>query len=159
MKRQKLDPARQAYVEARAKGVSRQQSAILAGLNPDPNNAQRMEETPKVAAELARLRAEAAKNTDMTKEKVIAGILEAIDLAKVMADPQGMIAGYRELAKILGYNAPEVRKVEKRINKTDLLNALDQLDDTELLRLRNGRVVEGQITEKKLESLPDLSKE
>lgn len=144
------------FAELRAKGIDRQQSAVMAGFSNSEHMGRQVEESPDVQQELARLRAETAKNVKITKEDVAAGLKTAADLAQTMADPTGMVAAWRELGKLLGYYAPEVKKLEKRINKQDLLAAMDQLSDEELLQLRGGRVVEGKVEHKSVESLPLL---
>jgi hypothetical protein len=144
MAKDKASEKQQAYAENRAKGLSRVQSSIMAGFDGDPNNAQRTEETPVVAQELARLRAETAENCGITKESVAAGLKDAADMARTMADPGGMVMAWRELGKLLGFYAPEVKKIEKGINKKDLRAALEDLSDEELLQLSHGRVIEGK---------------
>ena len=47
----------------------------------------------------------------VTKEEVINGILSAIDMAREQQNPAAMIQGCVQLAKLLGYYEPEVRRV------------------------------------------------
>jgi phage terminase small subunit len=156
----KLTDQERKYAKNRARGVGRSQSAVLAGYSGDPHNAAKVEERPDVAEEIARLKAETAQNTKISKEAVAEGLKDAADMAKLMADPQGMVAAWRELGKLLGFYAPEVKKIEKGINKGELRKALEDLKDEDLMQLANGRVVEGEF--KRVEepkALPDLSKD
>jgi phage terminase small subunit len=41
---------------------------------------------------------------DITREDVIAGLKDAVEQAVILADPTAQIAGWREIAKILGYD-------------------------------------------------------
>jgi hypothetical protein len=142
------------YVEARAKGLSREQSAITAGYTAaeDPNTS-RIEAAPTVQAELARIRAETAKNTGVSKEDVVQMLMDAAQMARVMADPTGLVGAARELGKMLGFYAPEVKKTLHGVDKDSLRKALNEMGDEELMRLANATTVEGVITEKKIEDV------
>lgn len=154
-----LDDRAKKYAQHRARGVGRAQSSLLAGYDGDANNAAKLEERPDVAALIQELQLETVENTKITKELVAAGFLQAANLAKKQADSMGMIAAWRELGKMLGHYSPEVRKIEKGINKDELKKALGEMSDEELLKLSRGRVVDGTVTEKRVEALPDLSKD
>lgn len=134
-----------AYVENVAKGLSRDQSAILAGFSPSSETTM-IEKSPTIHAELARIRAETAANTGVTKEDVVEMLLSAANMAKMMADPQGLVAAARELGKMLGYYAPEVRKTLAGIDKDSLKAALNEMSDEELMRVANARTIDGQAT-------------
>lgn len=139
------DPRRAKYLEARSKGLSRVMAAKQAGYAE--SNAGHIEESPSVMEELAVIRADAAANANVTRDDVVNGLKDAADLAKLLSDPTGMVAAWRELGKVLGFYAPEVKKIEKGISKSDLLKAMDQLSDEELLKLTHGRVVvDGEFT-------------
>jgi hypothetical protein len=129
------------FVEARARGLSRREAAAEAGASKDGSG---LDKLPSVQEELARIRLQMAANSGVTKEVIIQGLVDAANMAQVMADPQGMVAAWRELGKMLGHYAPEVKKVEQGINKRDLLAALDQLSDEELLRISGGKVINGE---------------
>ncbi len=153
-----LDDRSRKYAQNRARGVGRAQSALLAGYSGDKDNAARLEERPEVAEMIAELQKETAENEKITKEMVAAGLKKAADIAQTMADPSAMVAAWRELGKMLGFYAPEVKKVEKGINKADLKAALADMSDEELMLLQNGRVVDGQVTGREVARLPDMSK-
>lgn len=146
MEDEKLSARRRAYTENRAKGLSRTQSAVMAGFGDDRSNAARLDAEPIVADELNKLRAETADNVGVTKEMVAAGLIDAAALAKLLADPTGMVAAWRELGKLLGHYAPEVKRIQKSITKGDLRRALEDLSDEDLLKLSQGRVIEGKYT-------------
>lgn len=147
-----------AYAQNRAKGLSRQQSAVMAGYTAT-DNARKTEEGDLVSEELNRLRAETAANAGVTKEMVAEGLKDAAALAKLLADPTGMVAAWRELGKLLGFYAPEVKRLERGIGKGELKRALEDMSDEDLLKLSRGRVIEGKFTrveEPKPEDLPKL---
>ena len=67
---------------------------------------------PALQAVLAERRGDVANRLQITREGVIQGLLDAVHLAKEQANPAGMVAGLREIGKMLGYYAPEVKRVE-----------------------------------------------
>lgn len=59
---------------------------------------------PHMVAARAKFRDSARGSVDFTRDDVVAGFKEAIDQAKILADPMAQIAGWREIAKIKGYD-------------------------------------------------------
>ena len=104
--------------------------------------AERIEKSETVSQELARVRAETASNVGITKEMVIEMLREAADLAKLQADPTGIVQAAREMGKMLGFYAPEVKKITRDMNKQDLQKLLTELTEDELLRLANAKVID-----------------
>ena len=49
-----------------------------------------------------------------------------------------MLAGYRDISKMMGYNAPEVKKVEVTTSQGRLRSKMQALSDEDLLRLAEG---------------------
>jgi phage terminase small subunit len=147
------DPRRAKYADARVRGNSRRESAIVAGYGT--GGLSELERGKEIQAEIKRIRDELAKNANVSKEDVVAGLLQAADMAQITADVPSMIAAWRELGRLLGHYAPEVKKVEKGLSKGDLLKAMDELTDEELQRIAQGRVIEGEF--KRLPEPTDVS--
>lgn len=155
-----MNERQEAYCQNRMKGISKQRSAVLAGYADVDKAGDQVEESQDVRVRLAELQRETAESAGVTKEMVIQGFLDAAATAKVQADATGMVAAWRETGKLLGYYAPEVKKIEKGISKSDMKKALEELSDDELLKLAKGRVYEGEyrrIPEKEVPALPKLS--
>jgi phage terminase small subunit len=126
-------------------GMTATQAAKAAGyLNPEndgKNLIARVEVQQLIAAEQAAYR----DASGVSRKAVTDGMLEAIDMARTMADPQTMLIGYRELAKMHGYYAPEVRRVQVDVNGTVQVQHLERLSDAELLKLMDAPpVYEGE---------------
>lgn len=155
----KLNERQAKYSKNRARGIGRQQSAVLAGYSDSENAGFQVEESAGVKEEIARLQAETAADAGVTKDDVAEGLKAAATMAQIQGDAQGMVAAWRELGKLLGFYAPEVKKIQKGFNKSELKAALSELGDEELLRISNGRVIDGKFTREATPSLPDLSKE
>lgn len=133
------------YIAKRETGASREQSAIFAGYPAGQEAGKQVESSELVQKELARARAQLAKKTGITREDIVEILLDAIRDAKTMADPQAMIRGASELAKLLGLNAPETKKVLHELGP-GAAQAMKALSDEELHRIARGRVVEGEYT-------------
>lgn len=93
--------------------------------------------------EIARIKADTAANTGVTKENVVEMLKDAAELAKMQADPMGMVSAARELGKMLGFYAPEVKKITKGIDQQDFQKLLESMPEDELLKLANARVIDG----------------
>lgn len=132
------------YAAQRAKGATKQESAIMAGYHVDKDRHVQAEDSQIVKAELARLRAETVKATGISKEDIAQGLLEAALLAKTMADPSAMVRAYSELGKMLGHYAPEKKILEHEMG-SKTLEAMRALPDAQLAQLAKGRVIEGEV--------------
>lgn len=144
------------YVQARAKGLDRDTSAIMAGYSENGGDPQvsRIEKHPDVQQELARIRAETAKNTNITKEDVVQMLMDAAGMAKMLDDPTGLVSAAREIGKMLGFYAPETKKVMHGLDKEQIMAVMEDMSDDELIRLKNGKVING--TAKRLPEAPSL---
>ena len=71
----------------------------------------------------------------MTRKKVMDGLLESIEMAKLMAEPATMVAGWREIGKMCGYYEPTRHKVDVNVQGNIVMQRLDKLSDAELLKL------------------------
>lgn len=142
----KLDPKREQYAQLRAKGLGKQAAAVSAGYADHSGAGAQAEESVEVAERIRELQTEAATNAGVTKEMVAEGLKAAAAIAQTQGDATGMVAAWKELGRMLGYYAPEVKKIQKSINQKDLRKALEDMSDEELLRLSRGRVIDGQFT-------------
>lgn len=99
------------------------------------------------------IREEMAKNAsvvEMTRQKVMDGLLEAIQMARVMSDPHAMIKAWDVMARVCGFMAPEVKRIDISVTAKRLVGKLEQMSDDELLKMAEGdlaRVLEGEFTD------------
>ena len=95
---------------------------------------------PDLQEAVQALQAENAAQWDITRKDVIAGVLEAIGMARAQGEPMAMIAGYRELARMMGFNAPEAHRVEVTTPAaaSAMLAKLAAMSDTDLAALASG---------------------
>jgi phage terminase small subunit len=121
-----------------AQGDSIPNAATRAGYKGNTTIAYRMVKMPNVLKLKARYEAEWQETGKMTREKVMNGMIESIEMAKLMSEPSSMIAGWREIGKICGYYAPVEHKVKVDVSGNILVDKLNSLSDAELLKIING---------------------
>ena len=64
-------------------------------------------------------------------------LLEAVELAKLMAEPATMVSGWREIGKMCGYFTVQ-HKVDVSVSGSVVHQRLNQLSDAELLKIIQG---------------------
>jgi hypothetical protein len=79
-------------------GLSVKRAGTVAGVS----NPQGVLQRANVQAAREKIRAAVRERVQITREDVVNGIKNAIDQAVILADPMAQIAGWREIAKILG---------------------------------------------------------
>lgn len=82
----------------------------------------------------ARQRADATRLA-VDRDRVLAGLLEAVEMAREQLNPAGMVAGLREIAKLQGYYAPVQAQVEWNMDVTAERQRLEALSDADLCGL------------------------
>jgi phage terminase small subunit len=88
---------------------------------------------PKIQAAVAAERASYAIASGVTKKMVVDGLMEAVDMAKIKADPLAMIAGWREVGKMLGFYEPTKVAMSVTVGGQVLLSKMNTMSDAELL--------------------------
>lgn len=123
-------------------------AARMAGYGDCASIASALMKNPKIQRAIAEERREYAIASGMTKQKVIDGFVEAIDLGRIKGDPVAMIAGWREIGKMCGFYEPSKTKVEVSVQGQVLLQRLNSMTDEELLKLAEGdpTVLDGEFT-------------
>jgi hypothetical protein len=81
------------------------------------------------------LRRQAEAAGAITRKRVMDGFVEAIDMARLQADPTGMISGWREIAKMCGYYAPEVKKIDLNVTTKRVIDKLETMSEIELAEI------------------------
>lgn len=126
------------FVEHWAKGDSIPSAALRAGYNDGAAIAYRMVKMPNILALKAQYEAKYEATAEMTREKVMAGLLEAVEMAKLMAEPATMVSGWREVGKMCGYYAPVEHRMKVDVTGNIVVDKLNGMSDAELLKLITG---------------------
>ena len=90
---------------------------------------------PSVLACVAEHEAAAAEAFALTREKVVQGLLDALEMARQQENPAAMTAALRELGKIGGFYAAERTRVEISVDGERLQAQIAAMSDAELLKL------------------------
>lgn len=131
------------FIDAKMLGLS----TYAAGEAANANGASMMA-SKNVVAEIEAARAYITDLTTLKRLDVIQGIMESIDMARMMSDPSVMIKGWTEVAKILGHYAPEVKQINISHNQGKIRAKYEALSDEELLAIAEGvQVIDGEITD------------
>lgn len=138
-----LSEKQRSYVDARVKGMSCIQAAQAAGYSNPEIQGYQIEKSPFVVAALEVEWKKAEKVSEMSKKKVMNGMLSAIDQAKLLADPTAQISGWREIAKMCGYYEPQRVQVEVSVSAKRLFSQFETLSDDELLKLAEQEILDG----------------
>ena len=126
------------FVQYWAQGDSIQSASRRAGYNDGAAIAYRMVKMPNILKLKAEYEAKWEATGAMTRQKVMDGMLEAIEMARMMAEPSSMIAGWREIGKICGYYAPVEHRVKVDVSGNVIVDRLNSLSDAELLKIIQG---------------------
>lgn len=123
-------------------GLPARKAADLAGMSPSLISKPHLQQAREI------LKKEMRGQMQITKEDIVYGMVEAIDRARLLAEPATEIIGWKEVAKILGHDAPT--KVDINISASiDVLRThVRAMDDKDLVRLLGaGDIIDGDFYE------------
>ena len=148
------------FVAQVVKGVAPGTAARIAGYSQPETQGAMIVKSPKVQAAIKYSYAKYAQAAQMTRKRVMDGMLEAIEMAKIQADAAVMVSGWREIGRMCGFYAPEVKKIDISITTKRVIDQLETLSDDDLLKMveENGETIEGEATDV-LESIQSASDE
>lgn len=138
------------FVRYWAQGETILSASIKAGYVDGGTYAYRLAKDPAILKLYEQERKAYEEASNMTRKRVVDGLLEAIDMAKMTSEPSSMIAGWREIAKMCGYYAPVEKKVSIDVNTNPVMERLNRLSDAELLKLMQEdaeNIIEGEFRE------------
>ena len=94
---------------------------------------------PDIQAVLQARQAVTAKELQITRQGVIRGLLDAVEMGRELNNPASMISGLSTIAKILNFYAPEVKRVEFSSDHYITHSHMATMTDAELLALIPGQ--------------------
>ena len=121
-------------------GVSVKRAGELCGISAPYEVLKR----PEVAAAREALQQASRRRVNITKDDVLLGIQDAIQDAKLVEDPMAQIAGWREISKMLGYDAPRKVTVVLEGPVAQQRKMLEQLSDSEIAQLVDDNIIDGE---------------
>lgn len=140
-----IDERRKIVADALLEGHS-QADALRAG-GYHPTNADNVMRQEDVQQYLAEARGELQDITTLKRLDVINIFIEAIDMARTLADPAQMINGAKEVGKMLGFYEPERISIEHSGTVTAMAAKFKQLTDEELYEIasKRAKTIEGEV--------------
>ena len=85
----------------------------------------------------ARHRADAAQFS-LARTDVLRGLLQAVENGKMRGEPAAMVSGWTAIARLMGYNKPEVHRVDVNVDRGDEMRRYRAMSDAELRKLVAG---------------------
>lgn len=140
-----IEEQRKVFADVLMESGSKSKAARAAGYHPsNVDNVMRQEDVQEYLQEA---RSQIEDVSTLRRVDVMNIFLEAIDMARTLADPGQMINGADKVAKMMGYYAPETLKLEVEQNSKALTNKFRQLSDAELYEIAAGRakVIDGEV--------------
>lgn len=123
------------FVKLWAQGESPLSASIKAGYTDGGTYAYRMIYMPNILALYQQEKDAFEAASQMTRKRVIDGLLEGVEMAKMLGEPSSVIAGWREVGKMCGYYEPvQVKHTVTHEGKV-ILDRLEKLSDEELFAL------------------------
>lgn len=137
------------FVEGLLSGMPQTTAARNAGYSVPNVEGTRLMSNPKIINALEFLRRKYEQASNMTRKRVMDGMLEAIEMAKVQGEAGVMVAGWREVGRMCGYYAAEKKEINVNITAKRAVDQLELMSDAELMEMIDGdtEVIEGQFTE------------
>lgn len=123
------------FVKNWASGESIPNAMARAGYNDQPSYGYRMAKMPNILALYNEEKAKYESAAQMTRQKVMDGLLEAAEMAKLLAEPATMVSAWREVGKMCGYYEPKKVSVDLNVSGNIVHQRLNQLSDAELLKI------------------------
>jgi len=143
-----LTPRQRKVAELVGRGESWNQAALQAGYANGASNVTAWREDPRIQSIVSTERAKNESVVNMDRKKVMEGFLEAIDIARLQADPATMIKAWSEVARMCGYYAPETKKIDISISAKRMVDKFETMSDEELLKYADQNVIDVTPSEK-----------
>ena len=140
-----IEGQRKIFADMLSEGKSKSEAARVAGYHP--SNADIVMRQEDVQTYLHEARAQIEDVSTLRRVDVMNIFIEAIDMARTLADPAQMINGADKVAKMMGYYAPETLKLEVEQNSKTLQTKFRALSDAELYEIAAGKakVIDGEV--------------
>lgn len=136
---------RQAFVTTFMETNNASEAARAAGYHP--SSAAKVMRQEDVQQALKEAREELEDISTIKRVDVLNLFMEAIGMARTMADPGNMINGADKIAKMLGYYEPEKLEVNVKMSQEVLSSKIKQLSDADLYELayQQAKEVPGEV--------------
>jgi hypothetical protein len=131
------------FIQFWAQGETISCAAMRAGYSDNATYCYRLVKDPAILAVYHAEKKKYEVSVQMTRTKVMEGLLEGIEMGKMIADPNAVIRGWREVGLMCGYYAPVQKKITIEGNMT--FQKVERMDDATLLKLIKGEISESEL--------------
>ena len=144
-----VNPKRKVMADAILEGATLAEAARAADIHP--THASTAMKNDDIKGYLKQAREEIEEISTLRRCDVLNLFVEAIDMARTLADPANMINGADKVAKMMGYYAPETKRIELTGDTQALSHKLRTMSDQDLLEIVSRRradaavVVDGEV--------------
>lgn len=141
-----LTPQQRVVAESAALGLPRKQIAARASVTP--TTVSKWLKLPSVEHYLQQLQKDTNDMISVTKPAIVNMLMEAISDAKLMSDPGTQIKGLREIGLMLGFYAPEEKRVTYTGDEAVVRARISEMSEKQLLEMAGSasNVIEGDFT-------------
>lgn len=144
-----MEPNIREFCLLMAEGKSSHDAAYLAEFPNPAADAKKLLQRSDVRSAMRYLYQRTMEKSEISREDVIAGFKDAIDIARMQSEAMPMIAGWREIGKMLGMY--EAKKVEVTIqgDAQAVAKQLQGMSDKDLLKqiTDSSNIIEGEFEE------------
>ena len=122
------------FAELVGQGLSPTQAGKRIGVTSE-SGVRKYNNDPFIKNILKRVHNENIRALQMTREKVQAIVMEAVDMGRTLADPLAMIRGAQEINKMCGYYAAEEKKIILTTEQRRVITQFDDMSDEDIAKM------------------------
>ena len=130
------------FIRFWAQGESIQSAAVKAGYNDGATYAYKIARAPQAVALYNEEKRKYEEASQMTRKQVMDGLIEGIEMAKLLAEPATVINGWKTVGQMCGYFEPIRKKVELTVSGEVFMHKLEQMSDADLMKILNQKAPE-----------------
>lgn len=123
------------FVKFWAQGESITSASARAGYGDGASYAYKLVHFPQAIALYKQEKALYEEASQMTRKKVMDGLLEGIEMAKLAGEPASVITGWKTVGQMCGYFEPRKVKLDVNLSGDVTMQQMSKLSDAELLRV------------------------
>ena len=136
------------FVKYWAQGETIFTASVKAGYGDSASYAYKLVRFPQAIALYNAEKLKYEEAAQMTRKKVMDGLLEGIDMCRMMSDGPGVITGWKTVGQMCGYFEPVKRRLDINVTGSIEMNRLNRMSDADLLRvIQQGAAAELELLE------------
>lgn len=127
------------FIRHWAAGESIFSASARAGYSDNGTACYRWSKDPSFIAIYEREKKLFEASCQMTRARVMEGLLDAANIAKLQADPTAMVGAWREVGKMCGYYEPVKTKIDITVNGS-ITQKVERMDTETLMKILKGEI-------------------